>query len=135
VSRFPVYLDTSAVLKLILVEPESDDMQDAMAGWPGPVSSRLAAVECARALKRISAPPKVRKRAAQVLESVTLVNLDSAVLRLAETVGSPELRTLDAIHLATALSLGDVPEAFVTYDDRLAAAARRMHLTVRQPGR
>jgi hypothetical protein len=45
------------------------------------------------------------------------------------------LRSLDAIHLASALSIGDVPEAFITYDDRLAAAARKLKLHVLQPGR
>lgn len=134
-SWLPVYLDTSAILKLILREVESDDLRDAIGDWPGLVSSRLAAVECARALRRVSAPPGVRARAAHVFEAVTLVQLDEVVLRLAETVGPRELRTLDAIHLATALSLGDMPAAFVTYDERLAAAARRLRLTVLHPGR
>jgi uncharacterized protein len=135
VSWLPVYLDTSAILKLVLPETESGALRQAMEGWAAPVSSSLAAVECARALRRITAPPAVRDRAARVLESMTLVRLDAVVLRLAETVGPRDLRTLDALHLATALSLGDQPEAFVTYDDRLATAARRMRLPVLQPGR
>jgi uncharacterized protein len=135
VSWLPVYLDSSAILKLIVPETESAALLEALAEWPDPVSSRLAEVECLRALKRVSAPPRVRARAAQVFEAVTLVQLDEVVLRLAATVGPRELRTLDAIHLATALSLGDMPDAFVTYDERLAAAARPLRLAVLQPGR
>jgi uncharacterized protein len=135
VSWLPVYLDSSAILKLIVPEAESAVLRDALKDWPDLVSSRVAEVECLRALKQVSAPPRVRARAAQVFEALTLVHLDEVVLRLAETVGPRELRTLDAIHLATALSLGDMPAAFVTYDERLAAAARRLHMAVLQPGR
>ncbi len=70
-----------------------------------------------------------------MLNRTTLIKLDEPVLRLASRVGPRVLRILDAIHLATALSMGDDPEAFVTYDDRLAMAARILKLRVLQPGR
>jgi hypothetical protein len=135
VSWLPVYLDSSAILKLMVPEAESPAVHAALGAWPDLVSSRLAMVECSRALERVSAPPRVRARAAQVFGVITLVRLDDVVMRLAEEVGPRGLRTLDAIHLATALSLGDMPGAFVTYDDRLAAAAKSLGLTVLQPGR
>jgi hypothetical protein len=65
----------------------------------------------------------------------TLLRLDESLLSLAEHVGPPVLRSLDAIDLASALSMGDFPEAFITYDDRLAAAAKKQKLRVIHPGR
>jgi predicted nucleic acid-binding protein len=134
-SFLPVYLDSSALIKLILPEPESAALEEELQRWPDWLSSALAAIECRRTLRRIHAPATVIDRAGCVLEMTTLLRLDETVLRLAEHVGSTMLRSLDAIHLASALSLGDVPEAFITYDDRLAAAARKLKLHVLQPGR
>ena len=131
----PVYLDSSALLKLMLPEPESAALEQELQHWADWLSSALAAIECRRTLKRIHAPAAVIDRARCVLEMTTLLRLDEAVLRLAEDVGSPALRSLDAIHLASALSIGDFPEAFITYDDRLAAAAKKLKLRVIQPGR
>jgi hypothetical protein len=134
-SFLPVYLDSSALIKLILPEPESAALEKELQRWPDWLSSALAAIECRRALRRIRAPATVIDRAGCVLEMTTLLRLDEPVLRLAAHVGSTMLRSLDAIHLASALSIGDVPEAFITYDDRLAAAARKLKLHVLQPGR
>ena len=133
-SWLPAYLDSSAIMKLIAPERESTALEAALAHWPDWVSSRLAAVECRRALLRVRAGAALTARADDVLGAITLVGIDEPVLRLAESAGDGVLRTLDAVHLATALSLGDLPEAFVTYDDRLAAAARRAGLSVLQPG-
>jgi len=133
-SWLPVYLDSSAILKLVVPEPESAALEAELGRWPDWVSSQLAAVECRRALKRVQAPAAFRARADQVLASITLVRIDESVLRLAESVGPRTLRTLNAIHVATAVSLGDHPEAFYTYDGRQADAARRLGLTVRRPG-
>ena len=131
----PVYLDSSALLKLILPEPESAALEKELQRWPDWLSSALAAIECRRALKRIHAPAAVIDRARCVLEMTTLLRLDESVLRLAEHVGPPVLPSRDAIHLASALSIGDLPEAFITYDDRLAAAAKKRKLRVIHPGR
>lgn len=130
----PAYLDTSAILKLIVPERESDALRALLDDWGDWVSSALAAVECRRALKRVRAPAAIVRRADGVLAATTLLRIDEPVLRLAERIGSPDLRSLDAIHLASALSLGDDPEAFVTYDDRIARAARALKLRVLQPG-
>jgi predicted nucleic acid-binding protein len=75
----------------------------------------------------------VLARLDHVLATCTLLRLDEPALRLAETIGSPDLRSLDAIHLACALSIGDYPGAFVTYDGRLASAAREIGLNVVSP--
>jgi len=134
-SFLPVYLDSSALIKLILPEPESAALEKELQRWPDWLSSALAAIECRRALRRIHAPAAAIDRARCVFEMTTLLRLDEPVLRLAEHVGPPVLRSVDAIHLASALSIGDLPEAFITYDDRLAAAAHKLKLHVLQPGR
>jgi len=125
------YFDSSAIVKLGRPETESlalidylDDRQ------PSAVTSILADVEVKRALDRL------RGRGADPsdhLRGFFLVDLSRDVRDLAAKV-APELRSLDAVHLATALSL-DVDLDFVTYDDRLAVAARAAGLRVVQPGR
>jgi predicted nucleic acid-binding protein len=130
----PVYLDTSALVKLVSAEPESAALLEALEEWPDTLSSALARVELHRALWRAHAPEVARRRAEEVLSALVLVRLDDAVLRRASSFRDPQLRSLDALHLATALSIGDDPEAFVTYDARLAAAARRHRLHVAHPG-
>jgi predicted nucleic acid-binding protein len=135
VSFRPVYLDSSAILKLILPEPESEALEDALQHWPHCLCSALAVVECRRTLRRVGAVAAVEKRADGVLKAMVHLHLDEPVLRLAARIGSPLLRSLDAIHLASALSLGDDPDAFITYDERLASAARKLKLRVVQPGR
>jgi predicted nucleic acid-binding protein len=134
-SFLPVYLDSSALIKLILPEKESVSLEHALLDWSDWVSSELAAVECRRTLRRIGAPPGAIRRADDVLQTTTLIRVDTALMRLADHVGPRMIRSLDAIHLAAALSIGDYPEAFITYDDRLAAAARTLKLNVLQPGR
>ena len=128
-------MDSSALLKLVLPEPESDALRAVLDAWPDRISSVLTAIEARRALRRVSASAGVHRRLEAALDACTLVRIDDAVLRLGSDVGGANLRTLDAIHLGTALSIGDLPKAFVTYDDRLATAARDAGLEVVQPGR
>jgi uncharacterized protein len=135
VSVLPVYLDSSALLKLVLPEPERPALQRALARWPDRVSSVLLAIECRRIVLRAGDPPGLGARLEEELRALTLIRFDEAVQKLAGTIGPCELRSLDAIHLATALSMGDYPEAFITYDNRLASAARALDLAVLQPGR
>ena len=98
-SFLPVYLDSSALLKLILPEPESAALEKELQRWPDWLSSALAAIECRRVLTRIHAPAAASDRARCVFEMTTLLRLDEPVLRLAEHVGPPVLRSRDAIHL------------------------------------
>jgi predicted nucleic acid-binding protein len=134
VSFLPAYLDSSALLKLVLSERESAAVREELANWPDWVSSWLSAIECKRAVRRVGGNASVRARLDHVLATCTLLRFDEPALRLAETIGSPDLRSLDAIHLACALSIGDYPGAFVTYDGRLASAAREIGLNVLSPG-
>ena len=131
----PVYVDSSALLKLVLPEPERPALEQVLARWPDRISSVILAIECQRIASRAGVPRGLRSRLEGELESIALIQLDEPVQRLAGSIGPRDLRSLDAIHLATALSCGDYPEAFITYDDRLAAAARTLHLNVLQPGR
>jgi len=117
-----------------VTEAETDALMAALEGWPDRVASALAATEVHRALRRAGASAAVRRRADAVLAGLVLVWVDEPVLRRAASFADPALRALDAIHLATAMSLGDDPDAFVTYDARLARAARRQRLKVVHPG-
>ena len=130
----PVYIDSSALLKLVLSERESPALGETLSQWPERVSSVLLPIECRRIVLRAGNPPAVIDRLEEELSSVTLILLEGPVRKLAGTIGPPRLRSLDAIHLASALSIGDYPEAFVTYDDRLADAARALGLNVLTPG-
>ena len=127
-----LYLDSSALVKLVVAEPETPALLEFLAGWPHRVSSALARVEVLRAVKRTGAGPAVRRRAARVLARVALIRIDEAVLAAASRVLPPELRTLDAIHVATARSLDDLA-GIVTYDARLGRAASRARFKVWSP--
>jgi predicted nucleic acid-binding protein len=129
-----VYLDTSAIVKLIVAEPETDALRSALGRWSDRVSVALARVEVHRALWRAGASKAVRARADAILDGLVLVRLDDPILSRAASFKTPHLRALDAIHLAAALTLGDDPDAFITYDIRLAQAADQAGLRVQHPG-
>lgn len=116
------YVDTSALVKLVVAEPETPAFR-AWLAEPGRdlVSCDLARTELMRAVRR--AVPDRALRAREVLDAVTLVQVTSAVFEDAGRLDPSGLRSLDAIHLAAALDLGDDLEGLVTYDDRLADAA------------
>ena len=130
----PAYIDSSAVLKLAVREPETAALETYVAGCEGLVSSRLAVLECRRAARRVSRI-RVLQAVDDVLDAVYLLDLTQAILDAAAIVDPPLLRSLDAIHLATALSLADVQVEVITYDKRFADAARANGLTVVQPDR
>ncbi|MEM9610146.1 MAG: type II toxin-antitoxin system VapC family toxin [Actinomycetota bacterium] len=116
------YLDTSALVKLVVAEAETDALQ----GWLDaddrhPVASDLVRAELVRAVRRGAPDRLVRTR--QVLDGLTLLGLPASVFESAGRLDPPELRTLDALHLSSALTLGDDLDGIVTYDDRLTAAA------------
>ena len=127
------YLDASAIAKLVVAEPESGALQRDLAGRAGVLTSRLGAVEVRRAARRIRGS-RVLQHADGVLASFVLMELSPPILERASRVAPPELRTLDAIHLATATMLVLPGVDFITYDRRLAAAATAAGLTVVQPG-
>ena len=130
----PVYLDSSAIIKLIIREPETDALADALQRWPDRVSAALARVEVHRALRRAGRPKAAHVRADTVLDALVLIRLDEPVLARAAAFTTPQMRSLDAIHLAAALTIGDDPDALITYDVRLARVAAQEGLTVLHPG-
>jgi predicted nucleic acid-binding protein len=134
VSFLPVYLDTSAIVKLVAPEPETDALSSALGRWPDRVSCELARVEVHRALWRAGASRAIRALADEVLSGLVLIRIDDPVLLRAASFKDPTLRALDAVHLAAALSIGDHPDAFITYDARLARAAEKQRLPVQHPG-
>jgi predicted nucleic acid-binding protein len=132
-----IYLDTCALVKLIRPEQGSAEL----VAWlnehaaEATVTSELSEVEVPRALRR-SAPIRLASMPA-VLAQVNRVEMDASVRATAGAYPDPNLRSLDAIHLATADTLmasGKTVSAFVTYDKRLAAAAADSGHTVVAPG-
>lgn len=124
------YVDASALVKLVVVEPGSIEMLRWYVEAERVVTSRIGIVETRRAAAR--APHDIDALRA-LMASVVVMELDQRVTDRAATVGPTLRRALDAIHLATALELGEGIGAFVTYDDRLAAAARELGLPVVRP--
>jgi predicted nucleic acid-binding protein len=132
VSDAVVYLDSSALLKLIFEEPESAALASFLEAWPARVSSALARVEVTRIVARVADPASERE-AQRVLNALHLVRIDDGVVASAATMGPRGLRSLDAIHLATAHLFGHHLAGLVAYDRRLAQAARHHAITVWAP--
>lgn len=133
-SFLPVYLDASALLKLVVAEPESEALAAALDRWPDRVSASIVRVEVHRALRRAARPDSTHRQAQALIDGLALIRLDEPVITRAASLKDRQLRALDAIHVASALSIGDDPDAFVTYDARLARAAAAEGLTVLHPG-
>jgi predicted nucleic acid-binding protein len=129
-----VYLDSSALVKLVVREAESEALRAWLAAHPAVITSGLAVTEVRRAVSRLSPRRGLSDRARLVLDGVALLTVDQDILERAARLAPAELRTLDAIHIASALSLGADLLAFVTYDDRQMAAARKAGLPLVQPG-
>jgi predicted nucleic acid-binding protein len=133
-----IYLDSAAIVKLVHSEAESLELTDWLASQPDSqlVSSALVEVEVARALRRVA--PEALTNIGVVLARITRLGINAAVRARAAAYPNPLLGSLDAIHLATAESVGERPgaqlDAFVTYDARLADAATALGLPVLSPG-
>jgi uncharacterized protein len=126
------YIDTSAYVKLVLREPEHTALQRALERWPARISSVLLRVEAERACARYGEQPWVQ-RAHAGLRAVSLLPLDERVVVAAAGLRPAGLRTLDAIHLATALSTGRRLGVLFSYDERLCAAASDAGVPVQRP--
>jgi predicted nucleic acid-binding protein len=124
------YVDSSAFVKLFVSEPESQRLHAYLPQWPLRASCELLRVEAVRALRPHGDEHVARARAA--LATMRLVRLDE---RLLDSAGDlvPRCRSLDAIHLAAARSLGRDLGVVVTYDVRMAAAAAELGLPVAAP--
>jgi uncharacterized protein len=133
-----IYLDSAAIVKLIHREPESDALDLWLAerlGQPR-VTSALAEVEVARAILRMA--PASQPKILAVLGTIGRFEIGPAVRGLAASYTDSALRSLDAIHLATAqvlaAELSGSPITFATYDKRLLAVAGKAALTIASPG-
>ena len=127
-----IYLDTSAALKLVVAEPETGRLELWLAEHAGipRVSSRLLRIEMLRAVTR--AAPHQMTRANVVLSAITLLSMDD-VAPAAEVIGEKTLRSLDAIHLATAHEIRTELSAFVCYGKRLRDSAHALGLPAEAP--
>lgn len=127
-----IYLDTSAALKLVQPEPETERLELWIAGHAGipRVSSRLLRIELLRTVAR-NAPHRM-SRANYILSAVALLSIDD-VAPAAEVIGDRLLRSLDAIHLATAHAVQTDLTAFICYDKRLCDSAHALGLPVETP--
>ena len=126
-----IYLDSSAIVKLVVREAGSAALRRLLAHDPVRVSSALARVEVIRAVRAHG--PDVRARAELVLSRIRLLQIDDEVLAAAADLDPGVLRSLDAIHLASALALGAALTCAVTYDARMATAATHLGIPVVAP--
>ena len=125
------YLDSSALVRLAVREPESLALRRYLRRRRPLVASALARTEVTRALLPLG--PEAVRRGRDVLARVDLVRIIDRVLNAAGAMLPAELRSLDAIHLATAQQLGADLARIVTYDDRMAIAANQLGLAVARP--
>ncbi len=128
-----LYLDSSALVKLVLPEPETEALLELIRLWPERVSSSLARVEVLRAVRRAGKENVALRRAEEVVARIGLLRIDTRILSVAARLEPRELRTLDAIHLATALSVREQLGAVVAYDSRLAQAAEHHGVPILAP--
>jgi len=125
------YLDASAVVKLVIAEPETAALRAFLAQHRDFVSSRLTAVEVARALAR--AGIGVDHTVERILSGIHQVALGDSILATAARLNPASLRTLDAIHLATAMAAGSDLSVLVSYDRRLTEAAAAAGIPTASP--
>lgn len=118
-------------MKLVKAEAESNALHDTLRGSEIRYSSELAAIEVTRRARIRGAAAELQAR--RVLGATSLRAIDRDVVERAASVEPKEIRSLDAIHLATALSIDPLPDAFISYDLRLNAAARAAGLHVETP--
>jgi uncharacterized protein len=129
----PVYLDTSALVKLVLAEDGSESLERFMTGGYDAVSSELSEIELTRAvLRRV---PERLSTALDVLSNTFLLPITTSVRRDASRLKPSGVTTLDAIQLATAIGIQGDLSYFVCYDNRLNVAAKDVGLPVMAPGR
>jgi uncharacterized protein len=125
------YLDSSALAKLVIDEPETDALRRTLRTATRPVTSDLARTELMRSVRRHAEDRMVMARL--VLDSVSIMSMPASTFDAAGRLDPANLRSLDALHLAAALELGDDLDGFITYDRRLAEAATALGLPVTSP--
>jgi len=128
-----LYLDSSAFVKFAVEEPETAILRSFVADRKGSrrVSSALLRTESLRAVRHLGAEALATVR--EGLRRIDLVGIDDRILDAAGTLEPRVLRTLDAIHVATAMAVGDDLEAIITYDERMVEAAKLLGLPTVTP--
>lgn len=130
-SSSPVaYLDSSALVKLIAIEAETAALRQELRRWPDRASSLLASIEVTRTARRLGGHAPAL--AARVVDGLRLLAIDPIVPAAAQ-IGGTTLRSLDAIHLATALSISGELGALITYDNRMISDGQAIGLPVLSP--
>lgn len=127
-----IYADSSALVKLLIEEPESAALEREIAKGSMLTTSRIAIVEVSRATALCDPSPEKAEETRRLLSSCLLVQVTEEVLESALTLVTEHIRTLDAIHLATALRMN--AQRIVTYDRRMLAAAAAHGIAVSHPG-
>ncbi len=126
------YADTSAIFKLVAQEPESAPFRTWAFDKGRLATCDLTRVEARRAARL--ARPDALPRLEELFEALDFIRLDDAIYEMAASLDPPSLRSLDAIHLAAALRLGDDLAGIVTYDARMTRGARGLGIPVESPG-
>ena len=125
-------VDSSAIVKLIVDEPNSQNFGNWLKNCKGELFvSEIAHTEVARAIARVDA--NLHRQLKTVLERFGTIRVSSQILAIASVLAPTKLRTLDAIHLASCLILGDDLDGLVTYDDSQTEAAEQNGITVVAP--
>lgn len=130
-ARRGVYLDSSALVKLVVREPESTALRRYLRSRRPYLASALVRTEVARAV--LPNGDRSTPEVAKVLARVNLVRVTDRILESAGSLEPATIRSLDAVHLATAQLLGEAVAVLVTYDERMAQAARALGFTVASP--
>jgi predicted nucleic acid-binding protein len=130
-------MDTSALTKLLIAESETAELQAWLTMQSGhgehAVTSALGRVELMRVVAGHEEPGQA-ERARYLLDGLDIIRLTEPVTALAETIGPPTLRPLDAVHLAAATQIKRELTAFVTYDHRLLSGCQEAGFTTESPG-
>jgi predicted nucleic acid-binding protein len=127
-----LYVDSSALVKLVIEEPESTALEHHLTDRPLLATSRIALVEVPRATMLANPSEEVRRETGRLLRACLLVAVGNRVLSSAAEITSREVRTLDAIHLATAIYIE--ADELIAYDRRLLTAASTHGIAVVAPG-
>ena len=126
------YIDTSAALKLVVREKESIALMDwLLKSNRNIVSCDLLRTELIRASRRVH--PRWEEKSRAVIESIGLIKLTPSICERAGKLDPPALRSLDAIHIASALQLENELEGLVTYDQQMVDAARNININILMP--
>ena len=128
-----LYLDASALVKLILPEAETVALLRLLLAWPYRIASQIAFVEVHRAVRRASGEPVILRRAEEMLSTIHFMDIHEGVLGDASLLEPRTVRSLDAIHLASAMNLRPELGGMVTYDRGMTEAAKKLNLKVMAP--